>query len=41
MNRWITVHVFMDKVTFLGLKSKLCDMDKYLHKVLKTIHQKQ
>lgn len=35
MNRWITVHVFMDKVTFLCLNQNYVYMDKYLHKTIK------
>lgn len=35
MNRWTTVHVFMNKVTFLGLKSNYVYMDNYLHKATK------
>lgn len=35
MNRWITLHVLMDKVTFLGSNQNGVYADKYLHKAIK------
>lgn len=31
----VTVHVFMDKVTLLGLNQNYVYMDKYFHKAIK------
>lgn len=35
MNRWITLYVFMNKVTVLGLNQNYMYTDKYLHKAIK------
>lgn len=35
MNRWITLYVFMNKVTVLGLHQNYMYTDKYLHKAIK------